>query len=574
MIYNMSYRYKRLSYFFLCILICFSLVKGQTILRSDPSYFSKFRFTRDDTLRGMLRFERICFDVTFYDLHVRFDIPNKSIWGRNDIHFWVKESTERLQIDLFENMAVDSILLVDDLGEVTPCRYLRDGNAIFVDLPKRLNPDKKIYVLRVVYHGKPHEARMPPWDGGFVWKKDQNENPWITVACEGIGASLWWPLKDHLSDEPDSMRISLTVPKSLFAVSNGELYSIEYDETQKWATYEWFVLYPINSYNVTFYIGDYYHFQDYFSDPQMGKLQLDFYVLRRNAKQALEFLPKEVKKTLKAFHHYLGPYPFWVDGYGLAEAPYWGMEHQSAIAYGNHFKLNRWDFDYIIVHESAHEWFGNHISAVDLADLWIHESFATYAEALFVEYYHGYDSALKYLESQKGMIWNRYPIIGPRDVNFENFGDNDMYFKGAWFLNTLRSCIDNDQKWFRWFLALYEDFGMKTISSDSILLHFNRFFQVDYTPIFRQYLCHPYPPRVEVKMKKKKQEKEKGVLITFRFITEETPFEMPIEWVNQKTGQIYRLVGSNEWQSIFIPNATIDDVHLNSARFYVLKELH
>lgn len=547
---------------------------GQTILKSDLSYFSNFRFSRADTLRGMLRPERTCFDVTFYDLKLRFDIPNKSIAGSNDISFLVTEPTQRLQIDLFENMAVDSILYVDEEGTSFRCRYLRDGNAIFVDLPRTLTPGNQIHRLRVVYHGKPHEARRPPWDGGFVWRKDPEGNPWIAVACEGIGASLWWPLKDHLSDEPDSMRIVLTVPRPLLAIANGELYSIEYDETQQWVTYEWFVLYPINSYNVTFYIGDYHHFQDHYPDPQVGKLQLDFYVLRKNAQKALEFLPKETRRTLKAFHHYLGPYPFWVDGYALAEAPYWGMEHQSAIAYGNQFHLNEWGFDYIIVHESAHEWFGNHISAVDLADLWIHESFATYAEALFIEYYHGYDSALAYLQSQKGLIRNRYPIIGPRGVNFENFGDNDMYFKGAWFLNTLRSCINDDAKWFAWFHALYSDFGMKTIPSDSILVHFNRFFQVDYTPIFRQYLCHPYPPRVEVKMKKRKQEKTSGVLLQFRFKTEETPFEMPLEWVNGKNGKVYRTTGSNEWQTLFIPEATVDDVRLHTKRFYVLMELN
>jgi aminopeptidase N len=313
-------------------------------------------FSRADTLRGSLSEIRSCFDVAYYHLDIRLDTEKRFLSGSNEIRFTAASTFDSLQIDLFENMDIDSILF-----EGNNLEFNREFTAVYIQMGRTINSGE-FASLKVFYRGSPTIANNAPWDGGFIWKKDFEGNPWIGVACEGDGASLWWPNKDHLSDEPDSMRISVTVPDSLMAVCNGNLISI--DSLDKNLKYNWLVSYPINNYNVTINVADYVHFDDVHINANEDSLRLDYYVLRGNSEKAkVQFM--QVHETLKCFESAFGPYPFFNDGYALVETPYLGMEHQSAIAYGNNFEKGyrgrfpaEMDFDYIIIHETGHEWWG------------------------------------------------------------------------------------------------------------------------------------------------------------------------------------------------------------------------
>ncbi|MEM7040394.1 MAG: M1 family metallopeptidase, partial [Bacteroidota bacterium] len=343
---------------------------GQTV-------FSQVQFSRKDSLRGALRAERTCYDVHYYDLTVKVDPETQRIKGQNDIHFHAIADFETLQVDLFENMLIDEITY-----EGKKLEYRREFNAVFIDFPEPVRA-RKMGVLSIAFGGTPTVAARAPWDGGFVWKKDKNGKHWVGVACEGTGASLWWPNKDHLSDEPDSMAIHLIAPLGYKAISNGQLRSVK-DLDVKWTQWNWFVSYPINNYNVTVNIADYAHIKDTYKNAS-GTHNLDYYVLSYNEEKARKHF-EQVKPMLRVFEDFFGEYPFWRDGYALVETPYLGMEHQGAIAYGNHYLpgYNGHDpldlkWDYIIIHESGHEWWGNSVSCRDHAELWIRESFCTYS---------------------------------------------------------------------------------------------------------------------------------------------------------------------------------------------------
>jgi aminopeptidase N len=501
-------------------------------LFSAPLY-SYTQFTHSDTLRGFLSAERICFDVHYYHLRVTIDTATHSISGSNEIVFTTLSQTERIQLDLFANMTIDSIVF-----HRLHLAFERDSNAFFVDFPGYLMENTQ-QTIKVFYHGVPVQAKKAPWDGGFVWKRDAKGNPWIGVACEGVGASLWWPNKDHLSDEPDSMRISCEVPKGLQCVANGNLERVEKSTTS--STFHWMVHYPINNYNVTMNIGDYVHFSEYYFSGK-DSMSCDYYVLPEHFEKAKEHF-KQVKPMLAIYEQLFGSYPFWQDGYALVETPYLGMEHQGAISYGNQYmrgylgqQMPGIDFDYIIVHESGHEYWGNSVSVKDYADLWIHEGFCTYTEALYVEQRYGYATALRYLQGQLLGIDNDMAIIGPYNVNAE--GSGDRYNKGAWMLHTIRNVIKNDSLWFATLKGICLDFKFKTVDSKEIENYLSQHLKVDLTALFDQYLRKKALPILRVVV----DEKCRKVLLTVRLESAVAALSLPVQ---------YSVDGGENWLFLF-----------------------
>ena len=456
------------------------------------------QFTRRDSLQGGLRIERTSYDVKRYDLNITINPEQKSIKGFNDITFEVMVPTQKIQLDLFDNMKVDSIV-----WNTKKLKYNRDNDAVFIDFPEKL-ASKSNHKLKFYYSGNPRIARNAPWDGGFVFKKDSNGKDFIGVAVQGTGASLWYPVKDSQTDEPDNgASIKVAVPNGLMNVSNGRFLGSQ-DLKNGYTRWDWEVKNPINNYTITVNIADYVHIQD-----KMPDLDLDYYVLRENEAKAREHFA-EVKPMMECFQSKFGRYPFWEDGYKLVETPYLGMEHQSAVAYGNKYKKGYMGFDlsgtgvgmffdYITIHETGHEWFGNSITSTDIADMWIHEGFTTYSETVFIECMKGYDDAMKYINGQARNVKNDKPIIGQYGVN--NEGSGDMYYKGSLLLNTLRHVIADDEKWWKMLYDYSETFKKKIITSDTVIDYFNKASGTDLTPIFRQYLYSNQMPIFIYKVK-------------------------------------------------------------------------
>jgi aminopeptidase N len=514
--------------------------------------------SRSEVLRGGLRPERECYDVIFYELIVEPNIDARSLAGTCQIHFIAKSDFESMQIDLFANMQIDSIVL-----NGRQVSWRRDFDAVFISTGEKLQNGTP-GILTVSYHGKPLEARNAPWDGGFVWKKDAAGKPWVGVACQGTGASLWWPCKDHLSDEPDSMRISCVLPADLVCISNGKQLppvSLQSGKT----IYTWHVSYPINNYNVTLNIGDYAHINDHYISQDGDSLSLDYYVLKENYEKAKQHF-KQVKPMLHCYEKFLGKYPFYRDGYALVETPYLGMEHQGAIAYGNNYKTGyagmdrsgqQLPFDYIIIHETAHEWWGNSVSAADIADMWIHESFCTYSEAIYVECMHGYDTAMTYVNAMRSAVGNNKPIYGTFGLNRE--GHSDMYLKGMLFLNTLRHVIHDDSKWWPMIKNLSDTtFKMRITDYDEVVDFFSRETKQNLRPLFEQYVKHAQLPLLEYSLKPIRN----GVCMKYRWNTQAVGFEMPIEMLDDK--EIIRILPAKKWQSINLSAAP----EFDDKRFY------
>ena len=487
-----------------------------------PSLLFAQTYTHADSLHGGLRPERTAFDVYYYDLQVEVDIPNKSIKGTVGIYFDVVDATvHTIQIDLFKNLQVNTI--VDANGN--PLIYRRDENAMFIQLPATTQHQKT--KMTITYEGIPIAAKRPPWDGGFIWRKDKNGHPWVAVACQGIGASLWWPCKDTQSDRADSVSIAITVPADLVAVSNGNQRSVELHGSQ--ATYHWFVSYPINNYNISINIGNYVHF----GEPYKGietTYNLDYYVLDYNLDKAKEHF-KQVVPMLDVYEKKLGPYPFPRDGYALIEVPYLGMEHQSGIAYGNRY-LKGYEgversgidlgFDFIIIHETGHEYWGNSVAAQDIADMWIHEGFCTYTEALYVEEMYGPDTALAYCNAWKLLVDNDIPIIGDYGVN--NEGSGDMYNKGALMLHTLRWLVNNDKKWLTMLLHIQKNYRWKIVTGDELIRYMNKQLGKDYTWLFDQYLKNASPPVLHYTL----EEKANDLEVTIQWTEVSSDFALPV----------------------------------------------
>ncbi len=493
----------------ICLFLIFSII----------SNYAQEKFTRKDSLQGGLSAERTCFDVKHYDLNIKIDIDKKHIIGYNDIFFKITaKKTNKIQIDLFENMVVDSIIFVSK-----KLNYKREYNAVFIDFPSFLLNNFEGN-LRFYYSGNPIVAKQAPWDGGFVFTKDANNKDFVGVACQGTGASCWFPCKDSQSDEPNNgANINIEVPNGLTAVSNGRLLGSK-NNNNGYTTWNWHVKNPINSYNITVNIGDYINFGENYND-----LDLNYYVLRDNEQKAkIQF--EQVKPMLDCFQEKFGEYPFKSDGYKLVETPYLGMEHQSAVAYGNNFRKGYkgsdlsgtgigLSFDYIIIHESGHEWFGNSITSKDIADMWIHEGFTMYSEAVFVECQIGKQKGQEYLAGMQKNVQNDKPIIGKYGVN--NEGSGDMYYKGALMLNTIRSVINDDMKWWNILFKFTKLFKHKIINTEMVIAFFNRESGLNLTPIFDQYLKFVNIPKLDLKIKKRQ--------LVYKWITDVPDFNMPID---------------------------------------------
>jgi aminopeptidase N len=493
-------------------------------------------FTKADSLRGGLRPARNNFDILAYDLKVMIEPEKQFISGSNKINFKTKDLAQRMQLDLFKNMNIDSIIYKDQ--ELT---YERKHNAFFFDFPRSLEKGTKDS-LRVYYSGKPQLAKNPPWDGGLVFDEDRKGRPHIGVAVQGTGASLWFPNKDHLKDEPEQVKISIIAPKEFKAVANGRKVGEKLVDNNFRKT-TWQVTYPINNYNITFYLGHFTHFTGQYKD-----LELSYYPLDVNLPKAKKQF-RQVQPMMRCFEEKFGFYPFKEDSYKLVESPYLGMEHQSAIAYGNAYRNGYRgvdisgtgigsDFDFIIIHESAHEWFGNAISAQDIADLWIHEAFATYAEAVYVECQKGEQKAVEYLNGIRRNIRNNAPIIGHYGVN--NEGSPDMYFKGANFLHTLRTVLNDDESWWRLIKGFATDHRYKTITTVDVIDYFQSYFDTDVQPIFDQYLRHEDLP---VLLLKKENDR-----LEMKWQTDIDNFEMPIDVQTEQEMKRYHL--EDHWQQI------------------------
>lgn len=426
-------------------------------------------YNRQDSLRGTITNQREWWDLIYYHLDIKVNIENQTVEGSNTILYKVIEEKNVLQIDLQSPMIISKVF--QNNQELS---YIREGNVYFIMLEKEqiLNT---INEIRINFSGKPRLAPRPPWDSGMVWKKDSLGVPFAASISWGAGSSQWWPCKDHMYDEVDSMKISINVRKDLVAVANGRLKGVdELNDNTK--TYHWFVSNPINNYGVNFNIGNYVNFSEIY-DGERGLLLCDYYVLKQNYKNAKKQF-EQVPMMLAAFEYWFGPYPFYEDSYKLVEVPYWGMEHQSATAYGNGYKNGRlgedrsqtgWGdkFDYIIIHESGHEWFACNITFKDIADIWIHEGFTTYSEGLYVEYHYGKKAGDDYQISHRRRIRNDQPMIGHYNVNYNDYsGDN--YVKGATILHMLRQIVNDDEKWRHILRGLNQKFYHKTVTTKQI----------------------------------------------------------------------------------------------------------
>ncbi len=498
-------------------------------------------FTHADTLRGTDGPARAWWDAVFYDLHVRVQPADSSISGYNAISYQVLQPAQEMQVDLQQPMVADSIVQGGRHLE-----FRRDGNALFVTLvePQRTGERRTVTVY---YHGKPRVARRPPWDGGYIWQHDSLGHQWVATANEGLGASVWWPLKDILSDEPDSQRIAITVPDPMIDVSNGRLRAVT-PNGDGTTTYEWFVTEPINNYDVEVNAGDYTHFSTIYHG-EAGALTMDFWPLAFH-RAAAERQWVQATSMMQCFEHWFGPYPWYADGYKLIEAPHLGMEHQSGVAYGNHFEngyLGRdlshtglgltWDF--IIVHESAHEWWGNSVSGADHADMWIHESFANYAESLYEECQDGKTAGERYVIGTRANIQNDRPIIPPYGVNAE--GSGDMYYKGGNMLNTIRQIVNDDTKWRDILRGLQQTFRHHTVSSAQVEHYISAHAGVDLSTVFQEYLTTTMIPEFQYRVRD-------GVL-SYRWANVVPGFDMPVR-VTVGHGEYAFVHPTEQWQTL------------------------
>ena len=459
-------------------------------IKLDSANGFKPVFTLKDSLQGALRPERTCFDVYFYDLTIKIIPEEKKIEGSNIIYFKTTESTSKIQLDLFSNYTIHSISL-----KGKELNFERLHNALFIDFEEELKPNKN-YNIIIKYSGIPREAPNPPWNGGFVWKKKKRKH-WIGVACEHLGASSWWPNKDHLSDKPDSMKINIQVPNGYQGISNGNLRSTKEIEGN-YTNYEWFVGYPINNYNVTFYLGNYENFNEIFLN-ENGSYPIDYYVLPHNLRKAKKYY-KQTKDIVRAYEKLFGEYPFKNDGLAMVEAPFEGMEHQSAIAIGDGYgkkqrrNYENNEYDYLVVHEIAHEWWGNAVAIGDMADAWINEGFATYAEHLFIEEQFGYEEYISAMASTMKTIFNVWPIVGIRDINDNTFLGGDIYHKGAAMLNNLRCIIDNDSLFLKIIKDYYNKYKYKITTTDDFVKIVNNYTNNNYSDFFNKFLYDCNPP--------------------------------------------------------------------------------
>ncbi len=523
------------------IILLLPVTKGQTPV-----------FTRQDTLRGSITPERAWWDLKYYHLDIAVNPSDSSIKGSNTVMYKVLKPYKRMQIDLQPPMSISKVTLGG-----TNLDFSRDGNVFWIEISQPQETGKT-YSIIIEYGGKPVVAKRPPWDGGVTWKKDSKGLPFIANSNQGEGASMWWPCKDHMYDEPDSMLISVNVPGNLMDVSNGKLRSIE-KKKDGTKTYHWFVANPINNYGVNINIADYAHFSEIFNGEE-GALDCNYYMLRENLEKAkVQF--RQAPMLLKAFEHWFGPYPFYEDGYKLVEAPYLGMEHQSSVTYGNGFtngyrgtdlSSSGWGlkFDFIIIHESGHEWFANNITYEDIADMWVHESFTNYSEGLYVEYFYGKEAGADYIRGSRMNIRNDRPIVGIYNVN--SSGSGDMYYKGGSMLHTLRQIVNDDEKWRQILRGMNKDFYHQVVKGSQIENYLSEKTDMKLVPFFNQYLRDVRIPVLEYYVK--------GKQLTFRWSNCVRGFDMPMKIyvsgkvMNIKPTTVFNTVEIDSENAVIVPD--------------------
>lgn len=522
----------------------------------------KYEFTHDDTLRGSITPERAWWDLAFYHLKVWVQPTDSTLSGSTTIRYRVLKPQKVMQVDLQQPLRV---LKVEQDGQ--SLKFRQDGNAYFVTLtkPQKIGQTESVTVF---YAGKPRVAKRPPWDGGMVWSHDKSGNWFIATACQGLGASAWWPCKDHMYDEPDSMAISVTVPEGLTDVSNGQLRKVTTNPDHT-STFDWYVRNPINNYGVNLNIGQYEHWSEKYAG-EKGPLSIDLYALRDHVDSARTQF-KQVTQMMKAFEYWFGPYPFYEDGYKLVETPYLGMEHQSSVTYGNKFRngyLGRdlsktgwgllWDF--IIVHESGHEWFANNITYKDIADMWIHESFTNYSENLFTEYYYGKAAGAQYVIGCRNNIRNDQPIIGIYNVNHS--GSGDMYYKGGNMLHTIRQLVNNDEKWRQVLRGLNKTFYHQTVTTKQIEDYMSKQTGINLKPVFDQYLRDIRIPVLEYR--------PVADGFQYRWTNCVADFNMPVLVCLDESGPYKKLTPTTDWKTVSAKGAT---TLTPDANYYVLSKL-
>lgn len=540
------------------ILSYFTSLVGITCFSQKSLFHHTKTFTRQDSLRGTITPERSWWDLTYYHLNISVNPDKKFIHGKNTIQYKVLKPASRLQVDLQPPLR---ILKVIQNGK--ELNVYSERNAHFVELQEQQKIGT-IHSIDVYYEGNPKEAIRAPWDGGFSWKKDKNGKHFVATSCQGLGASVWWPNKDHMYDEVDSMAISVRVPSNLMDISNGRLRKVE-KHSDDTTTYHWFVNNPINNYGVNVNIGDYVNFSEKYQG-EGGKLDLDYYVLRDNLEKAKVHF-KDAPKMLKAFEHWFGKYPFYEDSFKLVEVPYLGMEHQSSVTYGNQYRKGYlgsdlsgtgWGlkFDFIIIHEAGHEWFANNITNKDIADMWIHESFTAYSENLFLDYYYGKKAAAEYVIGTRRSIQNDIPIIGQYDVNSE--GSGDMYYKGANMLHIIRQLIDDDEKWRQILRGLNKTFYHQTVTTEQVENYLIQESGIDLTKLFDQYLRTIKIPNFEYKLKKGQ--------LKYRWTNVVENFNMPLKVYLEKEATL--LKPTQEWQTL---KTNTNNVNVDP-NFYVIEK--
>ena len=508
---------KRIIIYVLALTFAVAPAPAQSLARTVQSVTTQAAPapSRADILRGAYGPYRANNDLLYYHLDVRVDPQKRFLSGKNTVRFKMLKDDARIQLDLHPSLGVDKILFGD-----VPLRYEREEGAVFVSFPRTLKAGR-VYSIDFYYSGSPVESGR---FGGITFRKDPSGGDWINTSCQDVGASAWWPNKDQWRDEVEGMRISVSAPNGLTDVSNGKFLG-KTDLGDGYTRWDWHVQYPINNYNVSLNIGKYTHFAD-----RMGDMPLDFYVLPDNLEKARRQFAQS-RGMMEAFRHYFGEYPFKKDGFKLIEVPYSGMEHQSAVTYGNRFAngyLERdWTgvgislkFDFIIIHESAHEWFGNSVTASDRSDMWIHEGWTTYLECLYVEYTYGGDDYLKYTNGYKAKVTNQRPIVAPRGVNATP--PADQYFKGALFLHTLRSVVGDERLWRSLLRDFYQTFKYRNIMTEDVVEFFNRRTGRNLTPVFNQYLRRAALPALELKFDEAKGE------VSYRWKADEPGFSMPV----------------------------------------------
>nr|WP_315154286.1 M1 family metallopeptidase [uncultured Flavobacterium sp.] len=530
-------------------------IKAQGLLDKSQTVF-----THQDTLRGSITKERVWWDLKYYHLDIKVNPAEKTIVGSNTVRYTVLSQSNRMQIDLQEPM---QFYKVTQGGKEQ--KFVREGNAFFIELSAAQKVGETNEIV-ISFGGKPKEAIKPPWDGGITWKKDKNGKDFIASSCQGLGASVWWPNKDHMYDEVENMLISVNVPGDLTNVSNGRLQSIE-KKKDGTRTFNWYVSNPINNYGVNINIGDYVNFSEKYKG-EKGDLDCNYYVLRDNLAIAKEQF-KDVPRMLKALENWFGPYPFYEDSYKLVEAPYLGMEHQSSVTYGNGYKNGYlghdlsgtgWGlkFDFIIIHESGHEWFANNITYKDIADMWIHESFTNYSESLFVEYYYGKEAGAEYVIGCRRNIQNDIPIVGKYDVN--NEGSGDMYPKGANMLHTIRQILNDDVKWKSILRGLNSTFYHQTVTTKQIEDYMSNQVGLDLSKIFNQYLRDTRIPTLEYSFKEN--------TLKYRWTNTVSGFDMPVKV--SINGTEVNLKPKSDWTELD-NSIKIEKVELDK-NFYVLSK--